>query len=56
MHISSVLAALLLASPIVTAQAMYSKDSPVLQLDQRGYDKFIAKSNYTSIVEFYAPW
>lgn len=36
--------------------AIYTKNSPVLQVNARNYDKLIAKSNYTSIVEFYAPW
>ncbi|EOD53128.1 putative pdi related protein a protein [Neofusicoccum parvum] len=35
---------------------MYPKNSPVLQVDAKSYDKLIAKSNHTSIVEFYAPW
>ncbi|CAK4032007.1 related to disulfide isomerase [Lecanosticta acicola] len=35
---------------------IYAKNSPVLQIDGRSYDTLIAKSNYTSIVEFYAPW
>ncbi|KAK3936092.1 protein disulfide-isomerase MPD1 [Diplogelasinospora grovesii] len=39
------------------AQAgMYTKKSPVLQVDAKDYDRLIAKSNHTSIVEFYAPW
>lgn len=36
--------------------AMYPKNSPVLQVGAKDYDKLIAKSNHTSIVEFYAPW
>lgn len=36
--------------------AMYTKTSPVLQVDSKNYDTLIAKSNHTSIVEFYAPW
>ncbi|KAK4451347.1 protein disulfide-isomerase MPD1 [Podospora aff. communis PSN243] len=36
--------------------AIYTKKSPVLQVDAKDYDRLIAKSNYTSIVEFYAPW
>ncbi|KAI9806951.1 MAG: hypothetical protein M1833_002609 [Piccolia ochrophora] len=53
--LTSTAAALLLAlsSPV---SAMYSKGSPVLQLDGKSYDRLIAKSNHTSIVEFYAPW
>ncbi|KAH0539115.1 hypothetical protein FGG08_004353 [Glutinoglossum americanum] len=48
-------AALLLAVP-AAADGIYSKSSPVLQVDAKSYDRLIAKSNYTSIVEFYAPW
>lgn len=36
--------------------AIYTKKSPVLQVDAKDYDRLIAKSNQTSIVEFYAPW
>ncbi|ELR04373.1 hypothetical protein VC83_06578 [Pseudogymnoascus destructans] len=46
---------LLLASP-ATAAGLYPKSSMVLQVDAKNYDRLIAKSNYTSIVEFYAPW
>ncbi|KAI9700515.1 MAG: hypothetical protein M1820_006814 [Bogoriella megaspora] len=45
----------LLLSPVAGA-GLYTKSSPVLQVDGRSYDKLIAKSNHTSIVEFYAPW
>ncbi|OBT84197.1 hypothetical protein VE02_06589 [Pseudogymnoascus sp. 03VT05] len=47
--------ALLLTSP-ATAAGLYPKSSAVLQVDAKNYDRLIAKSNYTSIVEFYAPW
>ncbi|KAI0538882.1 thioredoxin-domain-containing protein [Xylaria digitata] len=45
-------------SVLPTAQAggLYTKSSPVLQVDAKNYDRLIAKSNHTSIVEFYAPW
>jgi hypothetical protein len=33
------------------AQGMYTKKSPVLQVDTSNYDRLITKSNYTSIVE-----
>lgn len=56
MHSPNIASLLMLAAPLVSSQAMYSKNSPVLQLDQKSYDKLIAKSNYTSVVEFYAPW
>jgi len=50
--------ALLLAilSPLVIAAGLYTKSSPVLQIDANNYDRLIARSNYTSILEFYAPW
>ncbi|KAF2281352.1 protein disulfide-isomerase MPD1 precursor [Westerdykella ornata] len=40
----------------VKAESLYSKNSAVLQITGTDYDRVIAKSNYTSIVEFYAPW
>lgn len=40
----------------VHAQGLYSKNSAVLQVTGLDYDRLIAMSNYTSIVEFYAPW
>ncbi|KAI9684585.1 MAG: hypothetical protein M1822_005673 [Bathelium mastoideum] len=46
---------LLLLAP-VAASGLYTKNSPVLQVDGKSYDKLIARSNHTSIVEFYAPW
>ncbi|KAH6610066.1 disulfide isomerase related [Trichoderma cornu-damae] len=49
------LAASLAALPLVQA-GLYPKSSPVLQVDAKSYDRLIAKSNHTSIVEFYAPW
>ncbi|KAG5993761.1 hypothetical protein E4U52_001678 [Claviceps spartinae] len=48
------LAAFLAALPC--ANAMYTKSSPVLQLNAKTYNSLIAQSNHTSIVEFYAPW
>lgn len=39
-----------------SAGSLYTKNSPVLQVNAGDYDRLIAKSNYTSIVEFYAPW
>ncbi|KAF2118384.1 protein disulfide-isomerase MPD1 precursor [Lophiotrema nucula] len=46
------------ASLLVHVQAggLYTKNSAVLQISGVDYDRVIAKSNYTSIVEFYAPW
>lgn len=41
-------AAALLALPH-GACAMYAKDSPVLQLSGKTYDRLVAQSNYTSV-------
>ncbi|ROV99734.1 hypothetical protein VSDG_03134 [Cytospora chrysosperma] len=54
--LSTVATALLAALPAVNAAGLYTKSSPVVQIDAKNYDSLIAKSNYTSIVEFYAPW
>ncbi|KAG0652099.1 disulfide-isomerase [Hyphodiscus hymeniophilus] len=51
----TVAAAALLAALPVNA-GLYSKNSPVVQIDARNYDRLIAQSNYTTILEFYAPW
>jgi protein disulfide-isomerase A6 len=34
---------------LVNADAIYTKNSPVLQVDSRSYDSLIARSNYTSV-------
>ncbi|TKA63653.1 hypothetical protein B0A49_07984 [Cryomyces minteri] len=49
-------AASLLFSLPASADGIYTKNSPVLQVDARSYDKLIAQSNHTSMLEFYAPW
>ncbi|KEF63806.1 uncharacterized protein A1O9_01784 [Exophiala aquamarina CBS 119918] len=41
---------------IFFAEAIYTKNSPVLQVTAKTYDSLIQQSNHTSIVEFYAPW
>lgn len=56
MHFSSFLATAAFLLPFTTAAGLYTKSSPVLEVDARSYDRLIARSNYTSIVEFYAPW
>ncbi|KAG9254769.1 PDI protein A prpA [Emericellopsis atlantica] len=58
MHQPSIAAALMAAlAALPSAQAaMYTKSSPVVQLNARNFDSLITNSNYTSIVEFYAPW
>ncbi|KAK2848484.1 hypothetical protein FQN49_005681 [Arthroderma sp. PD_2] len=52
------LAALLvtLALEAVPASGLYTKKSPVLQVDATNYDRLISRSNHVSMVEFYAPW
>ncbi|KAJ5654639.1 PDI related protein A [Penicillium lividum] len=53
---SFLLVASLLAALPANADGIYTKKSPVLQLNQKTYGSLIANSNHTSIVEFYAPW
>ncbi len=44
------IAAVALLSALPTANAgFYTKNSPVLQVDAKSYDKLIAKSNQTSV-------
>ncbi|KAK2747522.1 hypothetical protein FQN57_002014 [Myotisia sp. PD_48] len=52
------LTALLVAAALeaLPASALYTSKSPVLQVDAKSYDRLIAKSNHTTILEFYAPW
>ncbi|XWX00370.1 hypothetical protein V2A60_008390 [Cordyceps javanica] len=53
--VASALTVLLATAPTAWA-GMYTKKSPVLQVDAKSFDRLINRSNYTSIVEFYAPW
>jgi protein disulfide-isomerase A6 len=51
MHQQTLLATLtasLAALPFAQA-GLYSKSSPVLQVDGKSYDRLIAQSNYTSV-------
>jgi protein disulfide-isomerase A6 len=43
------LAVSLLAALPANADGLYTKKSPVLQVDAKNYDRLIAKSNYTSV-------
>ncbi|KKY21736.1 putative pdi related protein a [Phaeomoniella chlamydospora] len=52
----AILASLAAILAVTNADGLYTKKSPVLQVDAKNYDSLIAKSNHTSIVEFYAPW
>lgn len=54
--VHSHLLALPLLLPAALAAGLYAKGGPVINLDARSYKSLIASSNYTSIVEFYAPW
>ncbi|KAH6887746.1 PDI protein A prpA [Thelonectria olida] len=57
MHNPTVLATLTAVLAVLpSAHGFYTKNSPVLQVNAANYERLIAKSNYTSIVEFYAPW
>lgn len=46
--LAAALTAALAALPAAQA-GMYTKNSPVLQVDARSYSKLIAKSNHTSV-------
>ncbi|KAJ5498645.1 Thioredoxin [Penicillium expansum] len=56
LHSASLLLVSLLAALPVNADGLYTKNSPVIQLNAKTYNSLIANSNHTSIVEFYAPW
>ena len=47
--------ALLSALPAAAAAGMYTKNSPVLQVDAKNYDRLITKSNHTSVSHVTAP-
>jgi protein disulfide-isomerase A6 len=47
----TVVAALLAALPV--SAGLYSKSSPVVQVDAKSYDRLIAQSNYTSVCAFF---
>lgn len=49
----AVAAAALLAALPVNA-GLYSKSSPVVQVDAKNYDRLIAQSNYTSVFPLFA--
>ncbi|MCJ1311149.1 hypothetical protein MMC25_004819 [Agyrium rufum] len=58
MHFSvtQVAALALLLTPLAQADGLYTKSSPVIQVNAKNFDKLIRKSQLASIVEFYAPW
>ncbi|OJJ86620.1 putative disulfide isomerase [Aspergillus glaucus CBS 516.65] len=54
------LVASLLAALPVSAEGIYTKKSPVLQVNYKTYNQLVADSNHTSVsnllITFYAPW
>lgn len=48
LSVASAVTVLLATAPTAWA-GMYTKKSPVLQLDARSFDRLINKSNYTSV-------
>ncbi|KAJ5207390.1 Thioredoxin [Penicillium cf. griseofulvum] len=56
LHSASLFLVTVLAALPVNADGLYTKNSPVIQLNPKTYKSLIANSNHTSIVEFYAPW
>jgi len=49
MLLSAALPLLIASSALVTADAVYTKNSPVLQVSAKTYDSLIAQSNHTSV-------
>ncbi|GAV46661.1 hypothetical protein ZYGR_0A02540 [Zygosaccharomyces rouxii] len=43
-------------SNLVWAQNFYDEDPHLIELTPKNFDKVIHRTNYTSVVEFYAPW
>ena len=41
---------------LVKAQSFYDSDPHILELTPKSFDKAIHNTNYTTLVEFYAPW
>ncbi|KAK2601798.1 hypothetical protein QQS21_004682 [Conoideocrella luteorostrata] len=55
-HPVAVAALTAVLASVPSVSGMYTKNSPVLQLNAKTYHTLIAQSNHTSLVEFYAPW
>jgi hypothetical protein len=49
LHSASLLLVSLLAALPVNADGLYTKNSPVIQLNPKTYNSLIANSNYTSV-------
>ncbi|SCV05890.1 LANO_0H17436g1_1 [Lachancea nothofagi CBS 11611] len=40
----------------VSAQNFYDKNANIMELTPKNFDKVVHRTNYTTLVEFYAPW
>jgi protein disulfide-isomerase A6 len=49
LHQSTLAAAAVLLAASADASSLYAKNSPVLQVTGRSYDRLIAQSNHTSV-------
>jgi protein disulfide-isomerase A6 len=49
LHQSTLAAAAVLLAVSADASSLYAKNSPVLQVTGRSYDRLIAQSNHTSV-------
>lgn len=55
--LQSIASVLVLGTAVVSAGTQfYTPDSNVQEISASKFDKVVKKTNYTSIVEFYAPW
>ncbi|GCE98113.1 hypothetical protein ZYGM_001287 [Zygosaccharomyces mellis] len=43
-------------SSLICAQNFYDEDPHIMELTPKNFDKVIHRTNYTSVVKFYAPW
>ena len=41
---------------VVWGQNFYDRDPNIIELTPKNFDQVIHRTNYTSVVEFYAPW
>lgn len=46
----------LICAVTYASNSFYSSHPQILELNARNFDKVVHKSNYTTLVEFYAPW
>ena len=48
------ISSLLAVVPAVRADGLYTKNSPVLQVNNKNYDRFISNSNHSSVRKFFS--